>query len=164
MWRVNCLHPIYLAQAMTEKLLARDKRCGVLFTSSVAAYAIAPGFASYSATKHAVSNFGESLYFELKKNVDVTVWEPGYVESNIHLDTPPSAMTLTAKKAVRDAFNKFGARKTYGSLTFAMMPHGGAEWGNLGMKMVNDKMGLFNEAMDAKEKKAQEERNPNEIN
>ena len=146
---------------MANQLLARDKRCGIIFTSSVAAYAVAPGFASYSATKHAISNFGEGLYFELKKNVDVTVWEPGYVESNIHLESPPGFMTLTAKKAVGDAFNKFGARKTYGSLTFAMMPHGGADWGDVGLKMVTDKQGEFNILMDEKDKKAQKERELN---
>ena len=50
---------------------------------------IAPGFASYAATKHAVSCFGEAMFFELKRNIDVTVWEPGYIESNIHLEAPP---------------------------------------------------------------------------
>ena len=72
---------------------------------------IAPGFASYAATKHAVSCFGEAMFFELKRNIDVTVWEPGYIESNIHLETPPGFLTLTAKDAVNDIFNKFGIRR-----------------------------------------------------
>ena len=83
---------------------------------------IAPEFASHSATKHAVSCFGEAMFFELKRNIDVTVQEPGYIESNIRLEAPPGFLTLTAKDAVNDIFNKFGLRKTYGSLRFAFTP------------------------------------------
>ena len=32
-----------------------------------------------------VSNFGESISYELKENVDVTVWEPGEIKTAIHL-------------------------------------------------------------------------------
>ena len=59
------------------------------------------------------------MHFELKKNVDVTVWEPGYVASNIHYDAPPGYLTLSSKKAVSDIFSQFGTRKTHGSLLFA---------------------------------------------
>ena len=100
---------------------------------------IAPGFASYAATKHAVSCFGEAMFFELKRNIDVTVWEPGYIESNIHLETPPGFLTLTAKDAVNDIFNKFGIRKTYGSLTFAFMPNLPADYGDMMNKGVDKK-------------------------
>ena len=154
MWTVNCLHPIYLLQAMAGKLLARDQRCGVLFTSSVAAHTVAPTFASYAATKHAISCFGEAMHFELKKNVDVTVWEPGYVESNIHLEKPPGFMTLTAKQAVGDMLSKFGVRKTYGSLMFAMMPHGSADMGDMMIKAVEPKKELYKELMAKKEEEA----------
>ena len=154
MWTVNCLHPIYLLQAIAGQLLARDQRCGVLFTSSIAAHTVAPSFASYAATKHAISCFGEAMHFELKKNVDVTVWEPGYVESNIHLEKPPGPLTLTAKKAVGDMLTKFGVRKTYGSLTFAMMPHGSADWGDAMIKAVEPKKELYKELMAKKEEEA----------
>ena len=154
MWTVNCLHPIYLLQAMAGQLLARDQRCGVVFTSSVAAHTVAPTFASYAATKHAISCFGEAMHFELKKNVDVTVWEPGYVESNIHLEKPPGFMTLTAKQAVGDMFAKFGVRKTYGSLIFAMMPHGSADMGDMMIKAVEPKKELYKELMAKKEEEA----------
>ena len=143
MWTVNVLQPIYLLQAMAGKLLARDQRCGVLFTSSIAAHTVNPTFASYAATKHAISCFGEAMHFELKKNVDVTVWEPGFVETNIHLDKPPGCVTLTAKKSVEDILKKFGVRKTYGSLTFAMMPSGSADMGGLMMKAVEPKQEFF---------------------
>ena len=64
---------------MTEKLLSRDKRGAVLLTSSITATMQMPGIAAYSATKAAVSNFGEAIHYELKRKVDVTVWEPGFI-------------------------------------------------------------------------------------
>ena len=60
------------------------------------------GNASYSATKVMVSNFGESVYYELQANVDVTAWDPGFIYSNIHLNPPPSLMTKSTKSAVSD--------------------------------------------------------------
>ena len=135
--------------------MSREKRCGVLFTSSAAAHMISPGFASYSATKHAVSCFGEAMFWELKRNIDVTVWEPGYIESNIHLEKPPGLLTLTAKQAVSDIFNKFGIRKTYGSLIFAMMPTMSADMGGVMKKEVDKKQDFFNQRMEEKEKEAQ---------
>ena len=67
-----------------------------------------PGIASYSATKAAVSNYGECLNFELERNVDVTVWEPGFVQSNIHLTPPPNTITLDAEVAVADVLKDLG--------------------------------------------------------
>ena len=131
-WRVNILHPIYLLQALASQLMKRDQRCGVLFTSSLAASGVFSGMASYSATKRAISCFGEAMHWELKENVDVTVWEPAYTESNIHIEKPPAMFTLPTKTAVRDVFNKFGERKTRGSLRFGFTPtiHGRPELGD----------------------------------
>ena len=110
-------------KALVNKLMKRDQRCAVLITSSLAAGILLPGISSYSATKAAVSNFGESLYFELAKNVDVTVWEPGYVHSNIHLEEPPSLLTLSAENAVSDVLKDLGKKRTTkGSLTFEWLP------------------------------------------
>ena len=67
-----------------------------------------PGIASYSASKAAVSNYGECLSFELERNVDVTVWEPGFVVSNIHLAPPPKTVTLNADVAVADVLRDLG--------------------------------------------------------
>ena len=115
-WRVNVLHPVYLAKVLAKKLMERDQRCAVLITSSMAAYLVK---GTYSATKVAVSNFGESIHYELKQNADVLVWEPGYVHSNIHTKAPPGLLTMSTKKAVSDALDKLGKnRKTLGSLLF----------------------------------------------
>ena len=102
MWNVTGLHNVYLLKALTKQLLDRSKRSAVLLTSSYAADVVFAGGASYSATKAMVSNFGEAVHYELKTNVDVTVWEPGMVHSNIHIKDPPNAMTMKTDKAVSD--------------------------------------------------------------
>ena len=102
--------------------MSRDKRCCVLFASNASANLITPGFASISAIPRAISCFGEAMFFELKKNVDVTVWEPlGAIKSESNLIPPPDSICLTEKQAVSDIFDKIGVRKTHGSLMFAML-------------------------------------------
>ena len=84
-WNVTGLHNVYLLKALVQKLLDRDKRVAVLFTSSMASETLMSGMSNYSATKAMISNYGESVHYELNSNIDVTVWEPGYVYSNIHI-------------------------------------------------------------------------------
>jgi len=122
-WNVTGLHNVYLMKALAKQQMSRDKRSAVLFTSSTAAHMIFAGNASYSATKAMVSNFGESVYYELRENVDVTVWEPGVIESNFHLARTPGFLTKTGESAVSDILTLLGKeRKTYGSLLFSLMP------------------------------------------
>ena len=117
-----------------------------------------PGIASYSATKAAVSSYGECLNFELERNVDVTVWEPGYVESNIHLAPPPKTLTLGADVAVADVLRDLGKhRKTAGSLIFEWMPRGASFTKNM-HKQITDKQDKINQLMAEKDKKVEQER------
>ena len=128
-WNVTGLHNVYLLKALVQKLLDRDKRVAVLFTSSMASEMLMSGMSSYSATKAMISNYAESVHYELKSNIDVTVWEPGYVYSNIHLKSPPNNMTLPADKAVHDVLCCLGKdRKTRGSLYFTLSPSIPVEW------------------------------------
>ena len=77
------------------------------------------GACTYSATKIMLSNFGEAVHYELKSNVDVTVWDAGHVATNIHMDPPPRLVTLSAKKAVSDILRQLGKeRRTRGSVIF----------------------------------------------
>ena len=84
--RLTALHNVYLLKVLAGKLLNRDKRCALLFTSSIIADKILPCNSSYSASKACVTNWGESMYFELRSNVDVTVWEPALIKSNFRTD------------------------------------------------------------------------------
>ena len=80
--------------------MKRDKRSAVLITSSAAANMVFAGAQTYSATKAMVSNFGQSIHYELKANVDVTVWDLGETNTSIHLKQKASAKT--PKAAVAD--------------------------------------------------------------
>ena len=115
--RLNALHNVYLLKALAEKLLNRDKRCALLFTSSIVADMILPCNASYSAVKACVTNWGESMYFELRSNVDVTVWQPGVTKSNFHIDkSNPRSNSVPTDVAVSDILRYLGReRKTNGS-------------------------------------------------
>ena len=107
-------------KSLANQMMDRDKRCAVLITSSIAARI---SKSNYSASKAAMSNFGEAIHFELKKNVDVFVWEPGYIYSNFHLQEPPSKLTVQTDKAVFDALEKLGKERTArGSLLFDFYP------------------------------------------
>ena len=158
-WRVNALQVAYLSKALVQKMLNRDKRCAILITSSIAAQTLMPGIASYSATKAAVSNYGECLNFELERNVDVTVWEPGYVNSNIHLAPPPKTITLDADVAVADVLRDLGKqRSTTGSLIFEWLPKSRAGFTKNLHKQITAKQDVINHRMAEKEKKVEQER------
>ena len=64
-WNVTGLHNVYLLKAFVQKLLDRDKRVAVLFTSSMASEMLMSGMSSYSATKAMISNYAESVHYEL---------------------------------------------------------------------------------------------------
>ena len=156
-FNVNSLHPAYLMKALVQKLLDRDKRVAVLFTSSMAANLFMSGNSSYSSTKAMISNYGESIHYELKANIDVTVWEPGMVHSNIHLKDPPVHMTIETKKAVTDILNCLGKdRKTRGSLFFTLSPDVPPHWISPGMaKTMRKTFSKIQEYESEKEKKRQ---------
>ena len=66
-----------------------------------------------------VTNFGQSIHYELKANVDVTVWEVGTVDTGIHLKGEKGAPT--PKAVVADVLTQIGKEKlTTGSLRFAL--------------------------------------------
>ena len=66
-----------------------------------------PTISPYCATKAMVSNFTESLHFEVKEWIDVTCWVPGGVDTTIFnngidggANPPPKWTMLSAEKAV----------------------------------------------------------------
>jgi len=122
-WTVNTLQVVYLLKALADKLLNREKRCAVLLTSSISAAFPMAGLAAYPATKAAVSNFGEAIHFELQKNVDVTVWEPGFIDTKLLANAPKSSLKLGCEQAVGDILCSLGkVRNTKGSFLYDMYP------------------------------------------
>ena len=78
-----------------------------MITSSILSYVSMPTISPYCATKAMVSNFAESLHFEVKEWIDVTNWEPGGVSTTIFnngidggQNPPPKWTMLSAQRAV----------------------------------------------------------------
>ena len=116
---LDMLQVVYFTKAIMEKQLTRGQKSALLVTSSIAAYLTWIGAATYSSSKACISAFSEALHFEVKDKMDVTCWELGPAYSNIVEETPPSCVTLTAKKAVSHVLTHLGrTRRTTGSLFY----------------------------------------------
>ena len=98
--------------------MQRDKRSAVLISGSGAANFCFAGAQTYSATKAMIANFGQSIHYELKANVDVTVWEMGEVNTTIHLKRQSDSYK-SPQAAVSGALTQIGKERfTNGSLSF----------------------------------------------
>ncbi|MEM8794506.1 MAG: oxidoreductase [Pseudomonadota bacterium] len=77
---------VFGAAVLTKAVLPlmRKRRSGhVIFTSSIAGMAGAPGLTAYSSTKHAIEGMAESLHYELKPlGINVSILEPGVFRTN----------------------------------------------------------------------------------
>lgn len=79
--RVNALGVMYGTRAFLPGMLKRG-RGHVVNVASIAGRYAAPGAAVYTATKHAVIAFSESLYYDAKpRGVLVTAINPGFVST-----------------------------------------------------------------------------------
>ena len=74
---------VYAAKVFLEIMMEREQKSAMVFVSSVLGELVLPGSASYSATKAFVTNLGKCLYYEVKDKVDLMVWTPGRVATNI---------------------------------------------------------------------------------
>lgn len=82
---VNYFGNVALAQAMLEKFVAQDQGHFVVISSLVGKFGT-PYRSGYSASKHALHGFFDSLRAEMmmdKKNIDVTIICPGFVATDI---------------------------------------------------------------------------------
>lgn len=67
-------------------MLKQNDECYIVNTASLAGLTSAPGNGVYSVTKHAIVNFSETLYYELKlakAKIDVSVVCPGFVNTQL---------------------------------------------------------------------------------
>ncbi|MBC8161216.1 MAG: SDR family NAD(P)-dependent oxidoreductase [Roseiflexaceae bacterium] len=83
----------------------RDQGSGILlFISSLAGLVGTPGQAYYSATKHALEGYAESLYVEVRPlGVNVVLIEPGFFRTAIHDKATPSTVPPIPAYATRRA-------------------------------------------------------------
>ena len=84
MLNVDVMAMAHLTKLFLQDMVKRNSGF-VLQVASYAAYQPAPTYASYSAAKSFVLNYGEALNYELRNtNVGVTVVAPGIVDTAFH--------------------------------------------------------------------------------
>jgi len=112
MVRLNCLAPVKLTHCILPGMTKRQKGA-IIFLGSVAGYYGSPYFSTYSATKAFNIQFGQSLWYELKKlNIDVLVVSPGSTETEFHAVAGFSRalIVMPPEKVVRKAMRVLGRR------------------------------------------------------
>lgn len=114
---LNCKALVALTHAFGRRMVDR-KRGGIIFTSSLLSTP-APFFATYSASKSFVTSFGRAVREEfIRYNVQVTVLEPGIVESDMskniakNMDFSKSGFSIQKPDdCVREALDAFASGK-----------------------------------------------------
>ncbi len=107
--RVNCQAPLVLSHAF-GKQMARRRRGGVIFVSSVSGYLATPFEATYAASKVYELFLAESLRYEFKKHgVDVLALCPGSTDTEFHeLAGSRAVAAMAVEPVVRLALKKLG--------------------------------------------------------
>ncbi|ERL86945.1 dehydrogenase/reductase SDR family protein 7-like [Dendroctonus ponderosae] len=83
---VNYLGTVALTKAILADML-KKKRGHIVFISSVQGLVALPDRSSYSASKHALQAFGDSLRAEVaSENIHVTIVSPGYIKTQLSLN------------------------------------------------------------------------------
>ncbi len=99
---------VYLTRSILPSMLKREKRSGIIFTSSIAATAYAlPGLSTYSATKAFNDSFARSLAYEVYEKVDVLSFKPAQVKTNMNRSELKFSV-LTPEEAANGALDKLG--------------------------------------------------------
>ncbi len=121
MLQVNVTAPLLLTHRLLRHMVER-KRGGILNISSGAARAFVPGMAVYSATKHFLDGFTESLRLELMgTGVVVTQVAPGPVDTEFsevagtqeHDASTPAWLRISAAQCAREAIEGFDRARPF---------------------------------------------------
>ncbi len=151
MIRLNVLAQMKLSHWFTSLLLKKNKKGGLLLTSSTSCYQGVPYFANYSASKAYVLNLGEALNYELKsKGIHVTALVPGPTDTSAiddmrdHMPMKPQPVNLLVEEGLK-ALLKNKPSYIGGSInrvmvtimkTFASRKKATAFWGKMTAKMI----------------------------
>ena len=113
---VNSLANVYTVKVLLKQMLAREKRCAIVTTSSGLRLIPCPGAVAYSASKQFASWFTLALDYELKltkRKVDVLNWDCGRTRTKM---TGGEGM-ISADEAAASMLTHLGkARTTHGHL------------------------------------------------
>jgi len=74
---------VHLCQRFSRHFVQQQNDGGVLLVSSMAGFAPLPYQAAYAATKAFVTSYGRSLSYELKGKVNVSVFAPGGIATEM---------------------------------------------------------------------------------
>ena len=87
MMQTNYMGPVLLAKAVLPSMRSRHSG-SIVFISSVQGFLSVPGRSSYSAAKHALEGYCESIRAEEMENgVNILVVSPAYVKTNHSLNS-----------------------------------------------------------------------------
>lgn len=108
MIKLNVEAPFILAYEI-GKILSKQKRGGIIFTSSISAFNAHPYLSHYAATKAYILSLAESMNYEFKdKGVDVMALCPGMTKSEMTKGMKEGPMLMEAKPVVEIALNNLG--------------------------------------------------------
>ena len=111
---MNANHVVYTARVMLPQLVKRfnekNKKSGIVVTSSVMSILPMPSLNCYSATKIFVDYIAEGLNFELKDKVDVISYQPAWVATKMIDDDKADFWTILPKDAADVCFRDIGLR------------------------------------------------------
>ncbi|NQY94162.1 MAG: SDR family NAD(P)-dependent oxidoreductase [Campylobacteraceae bacterium] len=111
---VNVKAPMVLTHFFGQKMRTR-KKGGIIFVSSIMAFAGASSWANYNATKAHNLLLSEGIGSELKKdNVEVLALTPGTIQTGFQRtsNTNTNLGALDAKQVVKDGLNSLGQKRT----------------------------------------------------
>ncbi|ADL50229.1 SDR family NAD(P)-dependent oxidoreductase [Clostridium cellulovorans] len=83
---VNLWGLINSTKTFVPIMLKQNKECHIVNVASIAGFTACPGNGIYSVSKHAIVNFSETLYYEMKlanAPIDVSVVCPGFVNTQL---------------------------------------------------------------------------------
>jgi NAD(P)-dependent dehydrogenase (short-subunit alcohol dehydrogenase family) len=120
---VNLWGLINSTKTFVPIMLKQNNECHIINTASIAGLTASPGNGIYSVTKHAIVNFSETLYYELKlanSQIDVSVICPGFVRTRlmdsernrpIELRNSPESINYSPRKQMIDQMLRDGVMK-----------------------------------------------------
>jgi NAD(P)-dependent dehydrogenase (short-subunit alcohol dehydrogenase family) len=115
-------------RAFVPRMIAQGDRCHVINIASAAAVTVYPGYATYSATKHAVLALSEALHLDLAAeridSIGVTVVMPGIVRTAIMQpeSASPAGLDLGRRARFKNATVRGVERMMAAGLDTAMPP------------------------------------------
>jgi short-subunit dehydrogenase len=111
---VNALHPIYLTKALLDRMLAREKRSGIIVMSSGLGSAPIPGVLTYSMSKSFSSYLAEGLNIELKHKIDCLSYQCGEVSTKL-IGSKRGMSVVSTQTATKGGLRDLGTKAlTYG--------------------------------------------------